>query len=165
MNEPLNNVSPFAYLLDYTLHFIFIFQSAAVLLGHRQLWRVDPTGQFWNCHAAVVGRESDRAEEELVTKLLERMKAENVKELGPFLKSMTCDDALDLVCGCLQTVFWPASLNLRGLPEGVRATIPSIPWVAVTLRDSPETSPTRQIRRGAFLPPLVTDTEEKDKEE
>lgn len=136
--------------------------SAAVVLGHQQLWRIDPTGQFWNCHAVVVGRESDRAEEELVTKLLERMKAdENAatkedEELGSFLKSsMTCDDALDLVCECLQTIFWPASLNLQALPEGVRATIPSIPWVAVTLREGAKTSSqtTRQVRRGAFLPP------------
>ena len=119
----------------------------------------------------VAGKESDRAEEALVTKLLERMDADenSVNALGPFLKSsLTCDDALDLVCECLQNdVFWPSSLNLKGLPEGVRATIPSIPWVAVMLRENgstkiSNTAATRQIRRGAFLPPIVTDTKQEE---
>lgn len=169
----VGSLSPYNHQLLYQILFhsgFRAFQSAAVVLGHRQLWRIDPTGQFWNCHAAVVGRESDRAEEEVVTKLLERMKAENVKELGPFLQSLTCDDALDLVCGCLQNIFWPASLNLKALPEGVRATIPSIPWVAVALREEDRSTatsspPSRQIRRGAFLPPLHTDTAEDEAKE
>ena len=137
-------------------------------MGKGELWRIDPTGQFWNCHAAVVGRQSDRVEEALVTTLLERIqetKAQDsqvVTDMGTFLQSITCDEALSMICGCLQSVFWPKSINLRGLPEGVKAAIPSIPWVAVTLQEDSKSIPIRRIRRGAFLPPIVNDEDDEE---
>lgn len=135
-------------------------KCAAIVMGNRQLWRIDPTGQFWNCHGAIMGRESDRAEEAIVTKLLEVMATkENKEDLGTFLRTLTCEDTLEMVCECLQNVFWPSSLNLHTLPAGVRATIPSIPWVAVALPEIQSSSsrvPTRVVRRGAFLPSIAS---------
>lgn len=133
-----------------------------MVMGQNELWRIDPTGQFWNCHAAVVGRQSDKAEEALVTKLLDRMGATNDStDMGAYLKTLKCDDALELICGCLQSVFWPKPINLKGLPQGVRAAIPSIPWVAVSLQEHAKV-PVRRIRRGAFLPPIVTGEEDEE---
>lgn len=160
-----------------------VLQSAAIIMGDHQLWRIDPTGQFWNCHAAVVGREADKVEEAIVTKLLERMATENVTDFGDFLKSLPCQKALELVCDCLQNddIFWPSNLNLHRLPPGVKATIPSIPWVAVTLpflttssscppsssqhQRRPVTTPPRHrlVQRGAFLPPILN-TQSSDSE-
>lgn len=140
-------------------------------MGRDELWRIDPTGQFWNCHAAIIGRQSDRVEEALVTKLMERMKEKEDEgdtdevDMTLYLQSISCDEALDMVCECLHSVFWPKPINLRGLPEGVKASIPSIPWVAVTLRNTQlqqlsGKTPFRRIQRGAFLPPILRDGEE-----
>jgi 20S proteasome alpha/beta subunit len=37
------------------------------------LWRVDPTGQFWQCTAVVVGRRADVAEADLLDRLAQRV--------------------------------------------------------------------------------------------
>ena len=123
-----------------------------------------------------MGREADRVEEALVAKLLENMTTDNVTDVGEYLKSLPCQVALELLCDTLQKdIFWPFNLNLK-LPPGVQATIPSIPWVAVTLpflpssasslssildQRPPLTSPPphrhgrRLVQRGAFIPPIL----------
>ena len=130
----------------------------------------------------------DRAEEAIVTQLLERMQnSSGTGDLGDFLKeSMDCEEALEMVCERLHShVFWPAeSLHLlKQLPTGVRATLPSIPWVATVLphdeKESEQTDPStaasskmtprRQakimIRRGAFLPPILAADDQGEEEE
>ena len=154
-------------------------QSAAIVAGHGTLWRIDPTGQFWSCQGAIVGRDSDRAEEEILTRLGERMANNNnnnnnsnaTMDLETYLESIRCDEALELICDCLQEVFWPSSLNLKMLPQGVQLHIPSIPWVATRV---PHDTTTRAITtrkesssqllsgrpavwRGAFVPRIPVD--------
>ena len=149
-------------------------QSAAIVAGHGTLWRIDPTGQFWSCQGAIVGRDSDRAEEEILTRLGERMANNNnnnsnaTMDLETYLESIRCDEALELICACLQEVFWPSSLNLKLLPQGVQLHIPSIPWVATrvphgttkratTTSQESSTQPLSSrpvIWRGAFVPPI-----------
>jgi len=36
-------------------------KAAQSALGHN-IWRIDPTGQFWKCNAAAVGRGAGNAE-------------------------------------------------------------------------------------------------------
>ena len=161
-------------------------QSAAIVAGHGTLWRIDPTGQFWRCQGAIVGRDSDRAEEEILSRLGERMVNNNdtrsddidndsdrdaTMDLETYLESIRCDEALELICDCLQEVFWPSSLNLKMLPQGVQLHIPSIPWVATRV---PHDTTTRAITtskesssqllsgrpavwRGAFVPRIPVD--------
>jgi len=132
-----------------------------------------------------VGRDSDRAEEEILTRLGERMANNNKRcddidndsdrdatmDLETYLESIRCDEALELICDCLQEVFWPSSLNLKMLPQGVQLHIPSIPWVATRIpHDSTTKSVTASkessaqlllgrpaVWRGAFVPRIPVD--------
>ena len=57
-----------------------ILACSAVLVSEDQIWRVDPTGQFWKCRAVVVGRGSVKAEQELLARIC---KSEKSKESTP----------------------------------------------------------------------------------
>jgi hypothetical protein len=35
-------------------------------VGSNDIWQVDPTGQFWQCHAAIIGRAADKARSHLL---------------------------------------------------------------------------------------------------
>lgn len=73
-------------------------QSSAVVLGNRKLWRVDPTGQFWDCQATVLGQDADRAEEAFCRRLFEeceRKKIDN-NNICELLGSMSHDEAFEL---------------------------------------------------------------------
>jgi 20S proteasome alpha/beta subunit len=53
-----------------------ILACGAIVCDSRELWRVDPSGQFYRCRAAVAGRASPLAETVLIEALLDRrMKA------------------------------------------------------------------------------------------
>uniref|UniRef100_A0A7S4AIT4 Uncharacterized protein n=1 Tax=Pseudo-nitzschia australis TaxID=44445 RepID=A0A7S4AIT4_9STRA len=72
--------------------------SSAVVLGNRKLWRVDPTGQFWDCQATVLGQDADRVEEAFCRRLFEeceRKKVDN-NDLCKLLGSMSHDEAFEL---------------------------------------------------------------------
>lgn len=133
-------------------------KSAAIVVGQGQIWRIDPSGQFWRCDGAIVGRESDKVEDAILTTLCEMAaeESDHSRDITSYLKSLTCEEALDtIICGCLQEIFWPPSLNLQLLPQGVRAHIQSIPWVAVSLVNTASeqsAGQNRRIRRGAFVP-------------
>jgi 20S proteasome alpha/beta subunit len=55
--------------LDLPILIIEFLQSAAVIIQPDHLWRVDPTGQFWNCKAACIGRGAGLAETYLIDHL------------------------------------------------------------------------------------------------
>ncbi|KAG7351756.1 proteasome subunit [Nitzschia inconspicua] len=48
--------------------------SSLVILGQDEIWRIDPTGQFWNCHLTVIGQDSDAVETSLFRLLLQKFK-------------------------------------------------------------------------------------------
>jgi 20S proteasome alpha/beta subunit len=51
-----------------------ILACGAIVCDSRELWRVDPSGQFYRCRAAVAGRASPLAETVLMEALLDRRK-------------------------------------------------------------------------------------------
>ena len=76
-------------------HACWVLKCSAVLLGSRQIWRIDPTGQFWDCHATVLGGEADKAEEDFYKRLSEE--CESNQSVPELLDSLSQDDALSIV--------------------------------------------------------------------
>lgn len=83
------------------------------------IWRCDPTGQFWDCHAAAVGRGAGGAEGEIMAhvaaakmgKNLGDEEKENVEEMiamispqdvRDYLSGMSFEDAVILACQCIK---------------------------------------------------------------
>jgi 20S proteasome alpha/beta subunit len=98
--------------------------SSLVVLGQGDIWRIDPTGQFWRCHATVAGQNAHAMEtllwQQLVLLLLKkRTEAEEEEEDGnnnidkkknnsnhpediiQFMESLSCNEALELIKECL----------------------------------------------------------------
>jgi hypothetical protein len=75
-------------------------QSSAVVLGSRKIWRVDPTGQFWDCQATVLGADADKTEEDLYRRLLQVCEERNLNppegNVRELLDSMPQREALEL---------------------------------------------------------------------
>eukprot|EP00531_Pseudo-nitzschia_arenysensis_P012710 CAMPEP_0116147000 /NCGR_PEP_ID=MMETSP0329-20121206/17496_1 /TAXON_ID=697910 /ORGANISM="Pseudo-nitzschia arenysensis, Strain B593" /LENGTH=382 /DNA_ID=CAMNT_0003642849 /DNA_START=50 /DNA_END=1198 /DNA_ORIENTATION=+ len=77
--------------------------STALIVGNQKIWRIDPTGQFWDCHATVLGMNADRTEEILYKRLLEECQSRNLKSPQELLESLSAKEALELVCDFLET--------------------------------------------------------------
>jgi 20S proteasome alpha/beta subunit len=126
--------------------------SSLVVLGQGEIWRVDPTGQFWNCHVAVVGQDSDSIEQALFQTLMERgtkgdgdmMKKQNSyagsQKIQKVLESLPYDEALGLVKGCLESHILSKSKKEGSLGgdsltrSSSRAkVVPQVYWHAVLL--------------------------------
>jgi 20S proteasome alpha/beta subunit len=150
-------------------------------LGDGQLWRIDPTGQFWKCNAIVLGRDADKAEAALYKRLTvvgddddenenddensgqqkqqqQQQQQQNDKKqsLDDVLQEMTSDQAIKVLCDCMNQLVWPDK------PTGVETanttttttTTTCVYWQAVVLKDGGKNRlPKRIFRRGAFLPP------------
>ena len=115
-----------------------LLQSFCLIVGNGELWRVDPTGQFWKCQAAVIGKSAIRAEEELYKQL------QNTTDWS----SLSTEEALKLLLNCLETTTTPKTPGQSSLIQPSTKTF----WQAVVLENSKSTTPQRRIRRGAFLP-------------
>ena len=86
--------------------------------SNSSIWRVDPSGQFWKCHAVVVGRgATPRVEQDLLERLLRRVSNDNnnnnnnttalpqqqQQRLAPTLFSrLDLDEALGMAAGTIQ---------------------------------------------------------------
>ena len=117
-------------------------QSVAILVGNDQIWRIDPTGQFWKCHAVVAGRDSNKVEEALCAKLLEcqdqqqqqKASGDASGDLGDFLSTyVSCEEALELVSSLLPDLLWPPSAIQRIPPNLLSASLPKVFWTAVAV--------------------------------
>jgi 20S proteasome alpha/beta subunit len=97
--------------------------SSLVVLGQGDIWRIDPTGQFWRCHATVAGQNANAMEtllwQQLLLLLKKRTEAEEEEEDGnnnidkkknnsnhpediiQFMESLSCSEALELIKECL----------------------------------------------------------------
>jgi 20S proteasome alpha/beta subunit len=140
-------------------------------MGNGQIWRVDPTGQFWNCHAVAMGRSADRAQEELYQLALKRQRVEadidadndnndNNNNVAMLFEELTSEEAMDLACECMESVLFPKKQGQ--VPPASFGIIrhPPIHWHGVimhytaSLKDKTGTSaPKIKAVRGAFLPP------------
>lgn len=49
-----------------------VLAATGILVSHDSIWRVDPTGQFWRCRAAVAGGNAHKAEQRLIDKIREQ---------------------------------------------------------------------------------------------
>ena len=56
--------------------------SMMLLLSPSDIWRVDPTGQYWQCQASTIGRQSRKIEKILMEKLLLQMKRRGSEKRG-----------------------------------------------------------------------------------
>ncbi len=128
---------------------------------------MDPTGQFWKCHAVVLGRDADRAEEVLYQKLVEQRRVGEddnedsssiLLDLGEFLETLDSDEAVRLACDCMETIVCPPTTNNKQ-PSSSHGS--SVNWKAVILEYNAKDASSKLRRRtqfGAFLPPKITET-------
>lgn len=125
-------------------------------MGQSQLWRIDPTGQFWNCHATALGRAADKAQEELYQQLLE-VCGGSPDNLVDYLQTWSSDDAIQLVSKCMETVLFPKAqqiMTTAASPTEAARLMPKIHWQGVVVDySSSMRKPKKTTMRGAFLPP------------
>lgn len=74
--------------------------SSALIIENDNLWRVDPTGQFWKCRAACVGKGAQLAENYLV---------EHMKDL------MTVEESIRICHDCIKCALPNEKSHWRGL--------------------------------------------------
>jgi len=127
--------------------------SHAVILGDGQLWRIDPTGQFWKCNAIVLGRYADKAEEVLYKRITEADEDDGPqKDLEEVLREMTWEEAIEVLCDCMNRVIWPE--KPAATPVLPNVAVSRVYWRGVILKDDGTNGLSRRVfRRGAFLPP------------
>ena len=57
--------------------------STALILGNQQIYRIDPSAQFYECTATVIGEQADDAEYELYGQLLQHANNNNNQDMDP----------------------------------------------------------------------------------
>lgn len=130
------------------------------------IWQVDPTGQFWQCHVAVVGRAAERAKSHLLELIQEQMAASDHTttttttaaatatttsndSIVSFLGNLSIPEALNLACRCIQ------SSSLRSKKEGLP--------LAFVRQDSNETNTTSSKNETKVLQtPMIAFSIERD---
>lgn len=126
-------------------------------MGQGQLWRIDPTGQFWNCHAAAMGRAADKAQEELYQQLLEACGGGSPDQMVDYLRTWSSDDAIQLVSKCMKKVLFPNAQQIMATvasPIEAARLMPKIHWQGVVVDySSSRRRPKKTTIREAFLPP------------
>ena len=142
-------------------------QSSALIVGNNDLWTVDPNGQFWNCHVAVLGRKAGETQEAIYERIITCKKNQsnsnnNTMDVEEYCHSLSTDDALKLACECIQQVLFPEKA-LSAKPEAA-AKLPKVPWHGVVIKKKTSSSnnsndPTSRIattitttKRGFFVP-------------
>lgn len=120
-----------------------------MVLGNEELWRIDPTGQFWKCQATAVGRNGDKAEEVLFQRLQSESKGNEKLDVCSLIQDMSTEDALSLLVECLELTQQPKLQDTK-----VEST-PSMTFWQAVIQDHetrPNTPRRQTIRRGSFLP-------------
>jgi len=82
-----------------------ILAAYAVIFTDKEIWRVDPTGQFWKCHATLIGRDCTSAESKFLSKIEKREKDKKVVDPRRILKTMDKDEALALCRDSISETF------------------------------------------------------------
>jgi hypothetical protein len=107
---------------------------------------VDPTGQFWRCHAAVVGRNADKARayvlEQINTAINitesqeedgEKQKQQTKQSIEGYLDELSAEEALKLAC---QSIEHACSSSGRGQ---------RVPFVASSSTDPSTSEDTKEL--------------------
>lgn len=101
------------------------------------IWKVDPSGQFWSCHAAAIGRGAGLAESLLLEELSEKVASDlderdgeedggdkdsdgrqssesmSSEEVKACLTSLSVDDAIEIACKCIARVYGGDAIGER----------------------------------------------------
>ena len=123
-------------------------KSSAVIVGNRDLWRIDPTGQFWNCYAVAIGRSAETAEELLVQHIQSLKGNETWSDV---FQQLSPNDAVTMCRHCMEQALYPKSIGLSTTGSSLFA----IPWHGIILEYSSSSSmgkPKQTRIRGTFLP-------------
>jgi 20S proteasome alpha/beta subunit len=109
---------------------------------------LDPTGQFWNCQAVAIGKESEKAERWLYNKLGQ---IEDGYSGCETLEKMSCEAALALLLECMESLLTSSQTTSKPALSSATKTF----WQAVIQEHSTSSDkpPIRTFQRGAFLPP------------
>ena len=126
-----------------------LLNATALVFHSKDMWRVDPTGQLYQCQAAIVGRRAHVAESLLLKQLSKGIrgdKDEEVEEseeddkivkdstkLQACLAGLSTEDALQLATDCIRN-----TLTTRTLSSSSSSSSPSaaaIPMRALILQD------------------------------
>ena len=73
--------------------------------GQKQIWRIDPTGQFYHCHVAILGRGAGIMEDWFQKHILDEkedissLESTNVQS---YFESKSKEEVLNLACQCIQ---------------------------------------------------------------
>lgn len=90
-------------------------QSQALVWDSSSIWRVDPSGQFWKCRAAAIGRSRPKVEALLVKGLLTNSTAnDNNATTVTNDRDLTQKEAIQLAVESVQSVV-PKERRLFGL--------------------------------------------------
>lgn len=153
--------------------------SSLILLGQKEIWRIDPTGQFWESHAAVAGQDAHAIEEALYKTLLEKKAKDNstnnsgcgnthksVQSLIRYMESLPHDEALILVEECLTSHYLSILKKVeawfggggQSKPDSLSISdseaVPKVYWHAVVL-DYTNISGKRKGREGGACTKIV----------
>lgn len=124
-----------------------------MILGDKQVWRIDPTGQFLNCHAVAIGYGSDKAQVELFQQVIRRSKDD--QDCEHFFANLGLEEAIEIAGECIEKTIFPQSQDGQGSPTPSL----SIPWYGLVMDYSGVTAsnrvPKRKILRGKFAPTVV----------
>eukprot|EP00934_Nitzschia_sp_Nitz4_P003945 Nitzschia sp. Nitz4//scaffold88_size82704//21611//24445//NITZ4_005286-RA/size82704-processed-gene-0.47-mRNA-1//1//CDS//3329559476//3935//frame0 len=123
-----------------------LLECSALLVGEGQIWKVDPTGQFWNCQAAILGKHSQRIQSLFLDKLVQlaaSLPNEQDDEMdstprqstpGEFLEAhVSTNICMDLIVECVQDTLSDAAEVVRQQLDKNHFPPMPIPWVAMTI--------------------------------
>ena len=73
--------------------------------GHKQIWRIDPTGQFYHCHVAILGRGAGIMEDWFQNHILDDKEDISLLEstnVQSYFESKSKEEVLNLAHQCMQ---------------------------------------------------------------
>jgi 20S proteasome alpha/beta subunit len=89
--------------------------STTVLMDETELWRVDPTGQFYQCQVVVAGRAADKVHQEILRELTKDMAIKNQRvkrqTLLTAVSKLSLEESLSLAVRTIHSVFPQDSTN------------------------------------------------------
>lgn len=91
-----------------------ILAACAVIFTNGEIWRVDPTGQFWKCQGTVVGRNCFAAESKMLNNLRGGRAACKEK-----IAAMSKDEAMELCKNCIPQTFSQSTHAHNGAHESM----------------------------------------------
>ena len=126
------------------------------MVGNRELWRIDPTGQFYDCYAVVIGNGSEQAEIELYKQLRQRMgDGTGYQHFKSVFAELRLDEAVGLALRCIKNAVQESPVNR--LPFMMATTTH---WQGLVMDysqiSSTHQAPARKLLRGHLVTSIRT---------